>query len=145
MSIAIDYTSDTITTTTGTLAVANNMNISGNIVSGNIISSGVVSSAKIKQTLINSNNTYTLSSNDNGTNLYFNSFNPTIVSVPPGLTLGFRTILTQVNTGSVTVVAGSGVTIHPRTGTQNQIVGQYASASLVLYATNTFILDGAIQ
>ncbi len=152
MSIATDYTTDTLTPTSGTLNISANATVTGNITSTvnvaaqNLNLTGSVNSATIRVTTYSSNSDYILSPSDSGASIYFNSNNPTYVNVGINLPVGFRAILTSINVGTVTIRGSStSVSIHPRIGTQNQITGTYASASLVCYAANSFILDGSIQ
>jgi hypothetical protein len=152
MTIATDYTTDTLTSSGGTLNIANNASVTGNlnstanVTANNIVVSGSVNSASIRTSIIAANTDYILSSSDSGKTIFFNNSLPTFVNVGTNLFVGFRTILTSVNTGLVTIrVSSPTVTLHPRIGTQNQITGTYASASIVCYSSNTFILDGSIQ
>lgn len=152
MAIATDYTTDTLSATGGTITIAGNTSVTGNVsttgaINGtNLNLSGSVNSATIRVTFWPGNNDYVLTTSDSGRTIFFNNNNPTFVNVSPNLPLGFRTILTSVNTGPVTIrSATANVVIHPRIGTQNQITGTWASASLVCHNVNSFILDGSIQ
>lgn len=154
MTIDTDYTTDTLTSTQGILSIANNTNITGNVTASininaqNLTLTGTVNSASIRITHYNANTDYILSMADSGSTIFFDNSNPTFVNVAasPILTVGFRVLLTSVNTGLVTIRGTTpAVTIHPRIGTLNQITGTYATASLVCYSVNSLILDGSIQ
>ena len=154
MTIATDYTTDTFQTTSGTLNIANNTTVTGNVsatanITGqNLIVTGTVTSTSIRPIRYASNSDYTLSMSDSGATIFFDNSGPTFVNVSPNpiLTAGFRVVLTSVNTGLVTIRSSvAAALIHPRFGTLNQITGTYASASIVCYSANNFILDGSIQ
>lgn len=152
MTIATDYTTDTLSASGGILTLASNTSVNGNITSTgtfigkNLNLSGSVNSASIRTTFWTPNTDYVLTSTDSGSTIFFNNNNPTFVNVGSNLSLGFRTILTSINTGLVTIRSSTAnVTIHARIGTQNQITGTWASASIICFGPNSFILDGSIQ
>lgn len=138
---AVAKTGDTMS---GTLTVPN-LIANANIVSVAVVASGVVNSAIIGVVPITPNTNYILSMRDSGQVITFANANTTVVNVNSGLPIGFRTVLTQIGAGSVTIRAGAGVTLNARIGSNNTILSQFGSASLFCYATNAFILDGSIQ
>lgn len=124
-------------TITGSLVVNNN------VTGANIVTSGSVNSSSILVTPITSAANYILSQRDNGNVVTFaNAGATTLVNVNNTLSVGFRTVLTQIGSGNVQVQAGANVTINPASGILNQIASRYSSAVLFCYAANTFILDG---
>jgi hypothetical protein len=154
MTIDTDYTTDTITSTKGTLNIANNTTITGNVAATinisaqNLTVSGSINSAFIRTTHYLANSDYILSPSDSGTTIFFDNSGPTFVNVSPNpiLSTNFRVVLTSVNTGLVTIRSSiPAVIIHPRIGTLNQLTGTYASASLICFSANNWILDGSIQ
>lgn len=116
---------------------------------GNITTTGIQTNtanvATLREKTITFGGYYNLIPEDSGLTIFYNNTYPLIINVDSNLFSGFRIIATQLNTGSVSFRTGSGVIINPRSGTLFQITGQYASASLVCYSTNKFILDGSIQ
>lgn len=113
-----------------------------NVNATNFNATGSVNATSIMITPITSNTNYILSNRDNGNVVTFSNANTTLVNVNNTLSIGFRTILTQIGTGNVKVQAGANVTVNPVSGVNSQIASQWASASLFCYAANSFILDG---
>ncbi len=138
MSINLNHQTNSIVTT------GNVLSVTGNVSANNLVTSGSLASQSIRIAQITAN-AYTLQPSDSGVTLVFSNANAITVNVNSNLNIGFRTMLTQVNTGAVTIVAGNNVTLNPRTGSFNQISSIYGSASIFCYASNTFILDGALQ
>lgn len=70
------------------------------------------------------------------------------LTVPPNSTVAFEVgtvlLVAQLGTGTTTIVAGSGVTIHSR-GSALNLGGQYAVAQLVKLATDTWLLCGDVS
>jgi hypothetical protein len=84
--------------------------------------------------------TYTLLSTDNGKIVTLNNASAVTVTVPSGLGSGFNCTLVQLGAGTVSVSASS-TTINNR-NSHTSMAGQYGSATLVAYASNTFIFQG---
>lgn len=84
--------------------------------------------------------TYTLVSGDNGKVVVLNNASAVTVTVPSGLGVGFNCSFVQKGAGQVSFSA-SGTTIYNRQS-HTKINGQYGVASLVAYATDTFVLAG---
>jgi hypothetical protein len=78
---------------------------------------------------------------DNRKVLSFTSSSAVTVTVPPGLTMGFYCDLIESGTGTVTVVAGSGVTIHSFSGSL-AMAGRYATARLYSTDQDIYVLSG---
>lgn len=136
-----------INLTTGALSLDANgigTTFGGNVTTTNI-NAQYANVAAFRNTTLTSNNTYVLSPSDSGTVIFYNNSQPVFINVNSNLFVGFRTVVTQVNSGSVTFRVGPNVIMNPRIGTLNQITGIWASASLACYGANTFILDGSIQ
>lgn len=140
---------------TGTLTVPNltvntainttTVTANGNVVAANIVTSGVVNSAILMVQPIASNANFILRPDHSGQVITFSHTGVALINVNNTLSVGFRTILTQINTGNVKVQAGANVTINPTSGSNNQISIKFGSVSLFCYAPNTFILDGSLQ
>lgn len=83
---------------------------------------------------------YTLVAADAGKLVVIDNASAVTVTVPPTtFPVGTRILLAQYGAGSVTVAAGSGVTVNaPET---LMLRGQYAQASLVQLALNVWVLD----
>jgi hypothetical protein len=69
------------------------------------------------------------------------------ITVPPftdvAFPLGALILVAQYGAGAVSIVAGSGVTINSADSALT-LTGQYAAASLIKTATNTWLLTGSI-
>jgi hypothetical protein len=79
---------------------------------------------------------------DNNKTLSFTAATAITVTVPAGLTMGFRCNLIESGLGTVTVVAGSGVTIHSFSGSL-AMIGRYSVATLWSTDQDTYVLSGA--
>lgn len=121
----------------------------GTIFGGNITATSVtatyVNATTLSVNTLNTGGTYILSSKDSGTVIYYNNSQPLFINVNSSLYIGFRAVVTQVNSGIVTFRAGPNVLLNARTGTLNQIASIWSSASVVGYAPNSFLIDGNIQ
>lgn len=84
---------------------------------------------------------YALVASDNGKVVTLNNASSIGVTASASLGAGFNCVLLQLGAGQVTVNAGSGVTLNARAGFK-KLAGQYAAASLVAYAADTFALSG---
>jgi len=84
--------------------------------------------------------TYTLLSSDNGKVVVLDNASAVTVTVPSGLGAGFNCSFVQKGAGQVTFTASS-TTINNRQS-HTKINAQYGVASLLAYATDTFVLAG---
>jgi len=84
--------------------------------------------------------TYTLVAGDNGKVVVLDNASAVTVTVPSGLGAGFNCSFVQKGAGQVSFSA-SGTTINNRQS-HTKINGQYGVASIVAYATDTYILAG---
>lgn len=125
---------------------ANNVAITGGTIN---VTNGIVTSQTVPINPITLSSNYILSWRDSGQVLTFSNTNSTIININNTVGVGFRTILTQLNTGSVQVVAGANVVISPRTGVNNTITVINGSMSVFAYAQNSaglyVITDGSIS
>lgn len=85
-----------------------------------------------------------LASTDNGGTLYSALTTATVLTVPSGLPVGFGVAVAQTSTGTVQIVAGSGVTVN-NLSNFTRTAGQYAVISLVQTTVNGYILVGSGQ
>ena len=83
--------------------------------------------------------TYTLVATDNGKTVTLNNASSITLTVPSGLGVGFSCMLVQLGAGQVTITASS-TTLNSRNGLK--LAGQYAAASLIAYAADTFSVCG---
>jgi hypothetical protein len=86
---------------------------------------------------------YELLSSDNGKVLTFDNASDITLTVPTGLGAGFNCLIVQLGAGQVTPTA-DGTTIHQQ-DSSTKTSGQYAVATLVAYAVDTFALAGALE
>ncbi len=86
---------------------------------------------------------YTLLSTDNGKVVTLNNAASITLTVPASLGSGFNCTIIQLGAGVVTPTASS-TTILQRQGL-TRTAGQYAMASLVAHAADTFTLAGDLQ
>lgn len=98
--------------------------------------------------VIEKTSAYTLALTDSGKILRVNSSSNLSVTVPPNGTVAFATG-TQIGiirngTGTVTIAAGSGVTIRS-VDSKLKIKGQYASAALLKIGTDEWVLVGSLE
>ena len=84
--------------------------------------------------------TYTLVAGDNGKVVVLNNASAVTVTVPSGLGAGFNCSFVQKGAGQVSFSA-SGTTVNNRQS-HTKMAGQYAVASIVAYAADTFVLAG---
>lgn len=91
--------------------------------------------------------TYTLALSDRGKIITLSNASAITLTVPPAASVAFpagtEIALMQVGAGTVTVAPGSGVAINSL-GSVVDLAGQYAVATLVQTATNTWTLFGGI-
>jgi|GEM_PF-5836526 len=131
----------TVNTSTGNILIS----LSGNIaVPGNVSSNAVLSNSIVSSKYININTqtgtTYTLNANDSGSIITVNNASAIAITIPSGLPIGFRCVVTKLSAGFANLVA-SGTTLYSRTG-NTSISNRYGSASIVSVASNVYILDG---
>jgi hypothetical protein len=86
---------------------------------------------------------YTLKATDIGLLLTFNNASAVTLTVPAGLPAGFNCTIIQLGTGVVTIKA-VGTTINNADGFA-RTGGQYTSATILMYAVNSFITQGKMQ
>jgi hypothetical protein len=113
------------------------------VVNTSVISSGgSLLSANI-QINTQTGTTYTLASSDSGKIVTISNTGSATVTVAAGLPIGFRCQVVRLGAGSVTLsnTGQTGCTIQSRTSAF-AIKTQYASASVVEVAANTYICDG---
>lgn len=85
-----------------------------------------------------------LASSDNGGTLYSALTTATVLTVPSGLPTGFGVAVAQTSTGTVQIVAGSGVTVN-NVSSFTKTSAQWAVISLVQTTANGYILVGSGQ
>jgi hypothetical protein len=83
---------------------------------------------------------YTIQSTDNGKIITCSNGSAITVTVPSGLGVGFNCTVIQIGAGLVSF-AESSTTINNR-NSYTDIAGQYGAATLVAYASDTFLLQG---
>lgn len=83
---------------------------------------------------------YTLVASDNGKVLTLNNASAVAVTVPTGLAIGYSCICIQLGAGQVSFTGAA--TINPST---KKIAAQYGAASLVSYASDTFVIMGNVS
>ena len=86
---------------------------------------------------------YALVAADNGKVVTLSNAEAITLTVPADLGAGFNCLIVQLAAGQVTPTA-SGTTINQRLG-YTKTAGQYAVATLVAYAANTFVLSGDLE
>lgn len=89
---------------------------------------------------------YTLVLGDAGTCIEMNSTSARTITIPPNSTVAFPvgTVIEfcNINTGTLTIVQGAGVTVN--TPATLALDGQYATAVIRKRATDTWVLDGRL-
>jgi len=108
------------------------------------VSNKTLSSSKFNYSLnAQTNTTYSLVASDQDKLITFSNTSPVTVTVPVDtFSVGNVINLLNLNTGKVTLVGASGVTVNPSASLS--LGGQYAMASLVCVASNSFVLAGNI-
>ena len=119
----------------------------GSITNANITDLRVMATTPFNSLSLLINNqtgtSYTLATADADNLVTLSNTSAITVTVPPStFPVGTQITLAQINTGQVTVVGGSGVTVSANPGLK--IRAQYAAASLVCIATNVWLLIGDI-
>lgn len=84
--------------------------------------------------------TYSLQNSDNGKVVTLNNASPITLTIPSGLMSGFNCSIVQLGAGQVTIAA-SGTTINNRQSF-TKTAGQFSAATILQYATNTFLTQG---
>lgn len=92
--------------------------------------------------------TYTFVIGDAGDMVTFNNASAITATIPPNSSVAFpvnQTVinLAQLGAGQVSIAPGSGVTLNS-SGTKRKLSGQYSTAAIVKYATDTWLLFGDI-
>jgi hypothetical protein len=90
-----------------------------------------------------SDTTLTLTASHNGAILGFTSNSAITITIPTGLNATFSCSIIQQGTGQITITPASGVTRNAFGGA-TKTAGQYAVATLIATASNTFILGGQV-
>jgi hypothetical protein len=90
-----------------------------------------------------SGTSHTLVSTNNGAVLRFTSASAVTVTIPTGLGAAFSCSIIQEGTGQITITPDAGVTRNAFGGA-TKTAGQYAVATLIAAASNTFILGGQV-
>jgi hypothetical protein len=89
-------------------------------------------------------NSYTLLTSDCGKTLIFDSLNTIVLTVPNGLPVGFTISILQKGIGQVVFTSASGVELNNRGGYYSTI-DTFSVASLINYASNTYVLTGDLD
>lgn len=91
---------------------------------------------------------YTLVAGDAGKLVTMSNASANNLTVPPNSSVAFATgtriDIIQKGAGQTTIVAGSGVTLNSK-GSALKLSGQYAGASLIKYATDTWFVVGDLS
>ncbi len=131
------YTSATALGASSITDDGTNISFSNKTVAGG---SAAVNSASI----VAATTAYTLTQSDNGKVINCANTGALTITIPSGLTAGFNCMIVQMAAGSVTISAGSSVTIYNRSN-YSKTGGQYAIATIVSPSTNVFITGGDMQ
>jgi len=86
---------------------------------------------------------YTLLSSDNGKIVTLSNAGAITLNVPASLPAGFNCTLVQLGAGQVTITPSS-TTVNNRQSF-TKIKGQYAAATIIMYATNIFLTQGDME
>ena len=87
---------------------------------------------------------YTLTKEDNGVIFRFNTTADVTLTIPSGLPVGFNVSIYQVNTGKVTISAGSGVTIKNRL-MRFKTAGKDAGVGIVSTSADEYHITGDLR
>ena len=87
--------------------------------------------------------TYTLVAGDNGKIVTVSNASAITVTVPASLPTGFNCTVVQKGAGQITFAASSTTLNNRQSFTKT--AGQYAAVAVIMYASNTFILQGDMQ
>jgi hypothetical protein len=110
-------------------------------VNNSVTVSGTVSSGYIN---VNSQTSgYTVANSDSGKVITVSSSSTVTITVPAGLPVGFRTIVTQLGTANVVLSNSAGLIFGSRTGNYT-LSNTYTSASLLMTNSSFAVIDGAI-
>lgn len=85
--------------------------------------------------------TYTIAAGDAGNTVFVNNATGTTVTVDDVLAIGERIDFVQKGAGAITFAAGSGVTLNSKDSLLST-AAQYAAATVIKEATNTYYLIG---
>ena len=118
---------------TNLMGQASASNLSSYVFNGNAISN-------FDASINDKTDNYTLQASDNGKVVVMDKATAVTVTVPSGLGAGFNCSFVQKGAGQVSFSA-SGTTINNRQS-HTKINDQYGVASIVAYATDTFVLAG---
>ncbi len=131
------YTSATALGASSITDDGTNISFSNKTVAGG---SAAVNSASI----VAATTTYTLQQSDNGKVINCANTGAVTITIPSGLTAGFNCMIVQMAAGTVTISAGTSVTIYNRSN-YSKTGGQYAIATIVSPSSNVFITGGDMQ
>lgn len=84
---------------------------------------------------------YTLTANDNGAVIVSAASAGIEITVPANLPVGFNCLIVQADTGAVTII-DDGTTTIVNADSQFDTGGSYAAVTLVSIAANVFVLAG---
>jgi len=94
--------------------------------------------------IINKTDSYTLSDQDNGKIITFNSSIPIILTIPAGLPVGFHANILQTGIGQIDFVASNGVVLN-NINNLFTTVDTFSMANIMSYANNTLLLSGDLD
>jgi hypothetical protein len=112
------------------------------------INTALITKSNVTRTIVTEATTaHAFGPADNGNIVDFTNAAPTNATVPANATIGFpigaQIDLQQSGAGKVTIVAAGGVTINSIAGNKS-LAAQYAGATLIKTAINTWLLIGNI-
>ncbi|WP_108867290.1 hypothetical protein [Aquimarina aquimarini] len=87
---------------------------------------------------------YTLTENDNGNILTFDSITDITLTIPNGLPIGYNISIYQIGNGKITISGAGGVTIKNRL-LRFKTAGLDAGAGIVSTSTNVFHVTGDLK
>lgn len=87
---------------------------------------------------------YTLTSQDDGNVITFNSATNVTLTVPAGLPIGFNISIYQIGTGQVTITGAGGVAVRNRLS-RFVTAGINAGAGIISTATNVYHVSGDLK
>lgn len=88
--------------------------------------------------------TYTIVAGDAGNTVFVNNATGTTVTIDDEIEVGERIDFVQKGAGAITFAAGSGVTLNSKDASLAS-AGQYAGATVIKEATNTYYLIGNLS
>lgn len=85
--------------------------------------------------------TYTLQASDSNNIVTLSNASPITVTLPDTLPVGFNCIIMQLGAGTVSLTPSGAATLNNRQG-HTDLGGQFAAGSVIVYATQTYMLAG---